>query len=250
MQLCKVLKKLNIELNQDTTPADIMRQAAKGEIVLTIESDSSEHEINPTASFWAQVRKDNSNNIPQHKIYNVSFSSGTHWSNRDLSITPDALAKLSTDEQQRKDDLFNKQSFTGLNYARPYEIEVRYSLKTANIYTDYQPATANTAPPADTVESLQQQLNDARATIAELEKELDACNDSKGITVKRYEAAITIRDNHPHLFNNPLNRDDIWRQLNEHNKVLFPPGRTHKTFFDYHNKQENKIFKIKEKGQK
>ena len=69
MQLYKVLNKLNIELNQDTTPADIMRQAAKGEIVLTIESDSGEHETTPTASFWAQVRKDNADDIPKSKIY-------------------------------------------------------------------------------------------------------------------------------------------------------------------------------------
>ena len=42
-------------------------------------------------------------------------------------------------------------------------------MKISNIYTDYAPAQANHST-ADTVENLQQQLNDARVIIAELEK--------------------------------------------------------------------------------
>jgi hypothetical protein len=75
-------------------------------------------------------------------------------------------------------------------------------------------------------------------------------NRKKYIDEERYEAAVIYQRDNPDLFNTPLNRADIWNQLNKHDHLLFPTGRTFKSFFDYHNRQETKIFKIKEKGQK
>lgn len=210
----------------DTDPTSFFKQVARGEIALIIESVTGE-QIKPSPEFWKQVNRDNS--YPTDKPYK-SIGLNCHFSDSNLTITPNALKLLEGCDgfnQNTKLDFFKHITSIYHGYSPEH-----YSLHLSNIYTDYQPAQANNAP-ADSVENLQQQLNDARAIIAELEKKPTKQQQREQALLfwgagKGYVKGETIPE---------MTREQVKHELQEVDRVLFSAN-----FDDFWDNQN--IFKL------
>lgn len=154
----------------DTDPMSFFKLVAKGEIGLVIESATAD-QFKPSLGFWKQVINDNVDDLPTSASFDYS-----EWVLKPFLISKEAkdlLVKSFTFSEAlfelADSDISNPEYKSFKKFFKAEQINKGMVLRKSYIYTDYQPAQANHAP-ADTVENLQQQLNDARVIIAELEK--------------------------------------------------------------------------------